>query len=151
MLHLPIFENRIAQFAARFAPLPDGNWAFHRNDWEEGWLVRRDELEGLLSRHAAIVLRARAVSRWWIVIGLVLIMALVIATHGRVNNWWGGAIMLVPLPWIVWELRRADHLPFDSTQICPSIKRPEIVPSGICITIGKGNLRGILFLVVIFI
>lgn len=117
MLHLPIFENRIAQFAARFAPLPDGNWAFHRNDWEEGWLVRRDELEGLLSRHAAIVLRARAVSRWWIVIGLVVIMALVIATHGTVNNWWGGAIMLVPLPWIVWELRRADRLPFEQNRM----------------------------------
>ena len=75
MLHLPIFENRIAQFAAKFAPLPDGNWVFHRNDWEEGWLIGKDELPDLLERHAAIVLRARTVSRWWIGIALVLIAA----------------------------------------------------------------------------
>lgn len=117
MLHLPLFENRIAQFAAKFAALPDGNWAFHRNDWEEGWLVRRDELQGLLDRHAAIVLRARTVSRWWIGIALVLIAVLVIGTRGHVDSWWGGAIMLVPVPWILWELHRADRLPLEANRM----------------------------------
>lgn len=117
MLHLPIFENRIAQFAAKFAPLPDGNWVFHRNDWEEGWLIGKDELPDLLERHAAIVLRARTVSRWWIGIALVLIAALVIVTKGQVSNWWGGAIMLVPVPWILWELHRADRLPLEANRM----------------------------------
>ena len=117
MIHLPIFENRIAQFAAKFAALPDGNWAFHRNDWEEGWLVRSAELPGLLERHAAIVQRARSVSRWWIGIALVLIAGLVIATRGQVDSWWGGAIMLVPVPWILWELHRADRLPLETNRM----------------------------------
>lgn len=123
LLHLPIFENRIAQFGAKFAALPDGNWAFHRTDWEEGWLIPAGELPGLLEQHAGMVRLAQRVTNWWMAIAFGLILVLVIATHGRADSLWGAAIMGLPLPWVLWQLYRADRLPLRQNRMAVSPPR----------------------------
>ncbi len=109
--HLPILENRLAQFAAKFEALPQGGYAWHRNDWSDGLPVSAEEHAGLLLAHYAAIQRVQRVLRWWIPVFLVLIVAAVIATHGTVDNRVGGALAVLPLPWVFWTIGRAERVP----------------------------------------
>ncbi|MDE2595318.1 MAG: hypothetical protein KGL44_00420 [Sphingomonadales bacterium] len=115
MLHLPIVENRIAQFAARFAPVPSGGYAWFRNDWSDGLPVSESELTELLASHAMILRRTERAMRWWLGLAFVLVLALVFVRHGGVSQWWGAALFALPLPWVFLEWVRAERLPVQLT------------------------------------
>lgn len=116
IIHLPIVENRIAQFAARFERQPVGGIVWFKNDWSGGLPVSEAEMNDLIARHAAILHRAQRAMRWWLPIAVVLIIALVVATGGEVSNWWGGALFVLPLPWVFYQWWRAHRLPVTLTQ-----------------------------------
>ena len=116
MIHLPIAENRIAQFAARFERQPVGGIVWFKNDRSGGLPVSEAEMNDLIARHAAILRGAQRVMRWWLPIAFVLIIALVVATGGKVSNWWGGALFALPLPWVFHQWWRAERLPVALTR-----------------------------------
>ncbi len=116
IIHLPIAENRVAQFAARFERQPVGGIVWFRNDWSGGLPVTEAEMNDLIVRHAAIVQRTRTAMNWWLVIAFAIAIAVVFARRGDVPNWWGGALFVLPLPWVFYEWWRAERLPVTLTQ-----------------------------------
>ena len=116
MIHLPVLENRANQFAARFEPLGDGNFAWFRNDWSSGLLVYAAERESLIAAHMAALARVQRIMRWWLPGALAGIILAVVLSGGQISNWWGGVIAAAPMPWMALELWRAERLPLSVTR-----------------------------------
>lgn len=123
-LHLPIAENRVNQFAARFEQLSGGDYAWFPSDWEPGRPVTAAEHADLIAEHEAIIARTQRLLRYWWPLAIVLVIALVFAMRGQVSEWWGTAVFVLPLPWVLWQWRRAERLPYVLT-----VGRSEAAPA----------------------
>lgn len=116
-IHLPVVENRIAEYATRFARHGQG-WVYHGDARTGGLPVSDGERDWLIAEHARLLRRAERAMRWWLpvaVIGIVgwSIWTGAISRPGDPDPWTVVPILLLPMPWVAREFWRANRLAED--------------------------------------
>lgn len=112
MIHLPIIENRIAQFAAQFEPLPDGRYAYFAGDRDDGVPVSAEEYQTLVTDYSRICHQAKRAMLGWLVLAIVVNVALMIWRGGEeLPGWLVTISFILPFPWAVHRIWQAGQAP----------------------------------------
>jgi hypothetical protein len=108
---IPIVENRIAQFAARFER-HGADWVYYGDRLTGGLPISDAEHETLLAEYARRLRRAERVMRWWMPVAIILCVAWQLRfRQGDPPRFLTFApVLLLPLPWVYREWWRADRL-----------------------------------------
>lgn len=125
IVHLPIVENRIAQFAARFER-HGSEWVYYGDSITGGLPVSDPEHATLLAEHARRLRRGEKIMRWWLPVAVLACAAyeLRFGNGDGPQPWRYAPVLLLPLPWVFWEWRRADQLAIELAGRRPSVTPP---------------------------
>jgi hypothetical protein len=131
LLPLPIVENRIAQFAARFERHEAG-WVYYGDRLTGGLPVSDAEHDALLAEHARRLRRAERVMHWWLAFAVIACAAwqLRFDTGERPGFWTFAPLLLLPLPWVYREWWRADRLATDLAGRRMAVTKPRSWQAG---------------------
>lgn len=111
LLHLPLVENRIAQFGARFERHGAG-WLYYGDRLTGGLPVSDAEHSALLAEHAREVRHAARVMAWWLPAAVIACVAwdIAVGASAERESWRYVPVLLLPVPWVVWRWHLADGL-----------------------------------------
>lgn len=110
MLHLPIAENRIAQFAARFEPVGDG-YAWHGDARQGGLPVSAAERAQMIADYARVQRRTFRFMGLWAILSGVALGVLDASSVLMLARWQQMAVVLAPAPLVLALLWRAERAP----------------------------------------
>ena len=113
MIHLPIVENRIAQFAAKFEPVGDGRWAWFGDNASGGLPVSDAERRALIDSHTQTLKRCNRFAYLWLVLAVVGLATFEISQAIDLPRWQEGLFFVAPLPLVFWRVWRAERAPFE--------------------------------------
>lgn len=130
MIHIPISENRVAQFAARFEPHGDG-YLYYGDSRLGGLPLSAAERDRYVAHFAKVL---RAGSR--LMVGWVLCAAigLVVAAEGygrQTQDWQRAVIFLLPVPWVLWTWRRSTAIVLEDIGRRVAVMPPQSVKAGV--------------------
>lgn len=112
MIHIPISENRIAQFAAKFEPHNDG-YVYYGDNRLGGLPLSTRERDDYIANFAKILRTGNRVTFGWIICAAI---GLVVAEEGyswQSNNWQRAIVFLLPFPWVFWTWWRSKQIVLD--------------------------------------
>ena len=131
MIHLPVIENRIAQFAARFELCGKDGWAYHHDRATGGLPVSDEERAALLEGHVRALRLAVRVMYGWLAVAVIGLLIVYIRTGRDVPFWQEALVFLLPFPWAIWHVARAERAPFDLAGRRVPVTRPRTAAEGI--------------------
>lgn len=108
-MHIPISENRIAQFAANFEPHNDG-YVYYGDRYLGGLPLDADERDGYIENFANVLRNGNRVLFAWVISAAV---ATVIAEEGydwQTTSWQRVLVFILPLPWVMWTSWRSRQI-----------------------------------------
>ena len=111
MLHLPVVENRIAQFAARFEPVAGGGWAWHGDRALGGLPVTDAEYQTLVAAHARVLRLSDRLMLLWVAVAVVGLLGLELGGGIALDRWQQALVFVAPLPLVFWQVWRAERAP----------------------------------------
>lgn len=112
VIHIPLSDNRIAQFAARFEPYMDG-YVYYGDSRLGGLPLSAQERDRYVTNFVSVLRRGNRVILFWIMLAAV---GLLIAEEGHYlafARWQQAIVFLMPLPWVLWSWRRSTRVVLD--------------------------------------
>ena len=130
MIHIPLSENRIAQFAARFEPYQDG-YAYYGDNRQGGLPLSAAERDHYLANFIRILRMANLVMIVWVLSAAVALAVAEEGFHQPTENWQRALLFLLPLPWVLWMWRRSTQIVLDEIGRRMPVTPPRSYASGV--------------------
>ena len=130
MIHIPVSENRIAQFAAKFEPYDDA-YVYYGDCHLGGLPVSTDERDYYVHNFARLLRTANWVMYGWVVLAAI---GLVVAEEGfgwQVDGWQRALVFTLPLPWGIWMSWRSKHIVLEDIGRRMPVTRPRGYKAGV--------------------
>ncbi|QPC93277.1 hypothetical protein [Mesorhizobium sp. INR15] len=112
MIHIPLSDNRIAQFEARFETYQDG-YVYYGDSSLGGLPLSAQERDRYVTNFVTILRRGNRVMLCWIILAAVGLLIAEVEYSHSFARWQQAIVFLMPFPWVLLTWRRSTRLVLD--------------------------------------
>ena len=130
MIHIPVSENRVAQFAALFEAHGDG-YVYYGDNRLGGLPLSAQERDRYVTHFANVLRTGNRVMVGWI---LCAVIAIVVAEEGygwKSLDWQHYLVFLLPFPWVLWTWWRSRKIVLDEIGRRVPVTPPRTIKAGV--------------------
>ena len=130
MIHVPVSDNRVAQFAALFEPHNDG-YVYYGDNQLGGLPLSVQERDHYVTHFANVLRTGNRLMIGWI---LCVAIGVVVAEEGygwRTQDWQHYLVFLLPMPWVLWTWRHSRKIVLDEIGRRVPVTPPRTTEAGI--------------------
>ena len=130
MIHIPISDNRIAQFSALFEP--HGTGYLYYGDARRGRLpLSGQERDYYIAHFAKVLHTGNRIVYGWVICAAIGLMVAKIGFHRATSDWQRTLVFLLPFPWVMWTWWRSKRLVADTIGHRTAVTSPRSYVAGV--------------------